>query len=624
MKNMVLALSIAALVPAAMAAEPAVNETASSEATQENAASFHDLLEELAARSINTDPELRTMLGLSGDGVGDLSDQMTDVSLPRRAELRAELREGLEAVNAYDREALEGQERWSHDLATWFYRTQIDLMEFDWAAAWMPAGSSVYAVDQLFSIPVVIPQFMENHHRVADDSDAQNYIARLEAIARKLDQVLANFDLQAEQGVIPPKVALEGAAGQIRSLLEPEPAASFFVKTLERKLEGLSGFDAKRRQALLKEAEAAVREHTNPAYGRLLARLEQTLEKNPPNRGAWALPDGKAFYDAALRWNTSTNLDADAIHQIGLDEVARIEKRMDELLRKQGLSKGSVGERVTRLAKDPRFAYEDSDEGRAEVIADIEAALDRLSVHIPDYFSRVPEQALQVRPVPEHAQATAPGGYYFPPALDGSRPGTFFINLGDINSNNRWSLPTLAYHEGSPGHHFQISLSQTIEGLPMLRRTLNPSAFTEGWALYAEQLAAEMGLYEDNPLGDLGRLQAEMFRSVRLVVDTGLHRKQWTPERAEAYMIEKTGMNPGDVRVEINRYLVQPGQASSYKMGHLKMIEIRENAHKRLGDRFDIRAFHDLVLGNGALPLLVLEQVVDEWVASVEAASSKS
>ncbi|RUO31880.1 DUF885 domain-containing protein [Aliidiomarina sedimenti] len=610
MKKLLLALSLALTVP--------LGTAAMAEEKQDDASSFHQQLDDFTSQIINADPELRSVLGLTDDGIGDLSHLMSDVSLSRRAQLRAEFGQALEALAEYDRNDLQGQERWSHDMAAWLYRTQLDLLAFDWAPAWMPGGGSVYAVDQLFSIPVMIPQFMQNHHPISDEDDALNYIARLEAIGQKLDQVLANFDMQAEHGVIPPKVALEGAATQIRQLLAAEIGSSVFVEALREKLEGVPEIDAERRQALLSDAETAVEEHTNPAYARLLERLQGTLDDNPPNRGVWALPDGKAFYDAALRWNTSTDLDAEAIHQIGLEEVARVEQQMDELLRAQGLNEGSVGERVTELAKDPRYGYEDSDAGRDEVIADIEAALARLEPYIPEYFNRVPEQSLQVLPVPEHAEATSPGGYYFPPAMDGSRPGTFFINLGDIESNNRWSLPTLAYHEGAPGHHFQISLNQTLEDLPLLRRILNPSPFTEGWALYAEQLVAEMGVYDDDPLGDLGRLQAEMFRSVRLVVDTGLHRKRWTPEQAETYMIEKTGMNPRDVRAEINRYLVQPGQASSYKIGHLKMLSLRENARERLGEHFDIRGFHDVVLGNGALPLLVLEQVVDEWVTSVE------
>jgi uncharacterized protein (DUF885 family) len=270
---------------------------------------------------------------------------------------------------------------------------------------------------------------------------------------------------------------------------------------------------------------------------------------------------------------------------------------------------------MSALTKDARFQYADSDAGREQLIGDIKRALAALEPHIPLYFGRTPPQPLDVRPVPKEAQATAPGAYYVQPAMDGSRPGIYFINLGNLEANTRWSLPTLTYHEGSPGHHFQISIGQTLTDLPMLRRSLNPSAFSEGWALYAEQLASEMGLYRDDPWGDLGRLRAELFRSVRLVVDTGLHRKRWTPEQAIDYMHAHTGMPASEVRTEVYRYLVQPGQACSYKIGHLKFVELRERARVALGDRFDIRAFHDLVLGNGAMPLAVLEASVDDWIA---------
>ncbi|WP_190285646.1 DUF885 domain-containing protein [Montanilutibacter psychrotolerans] len=581
--------------------------------------SIRALVDAQTFRGVNRDPELRTLLGLSNDEVGDLSDRLTDISLPRRAEHRAELQANLDALTALDRSTITGQDRWSYDLASWFYTTQIDLMRVDWAPAWMPVGASTYAVDQLFSVPVTLPQFMVNQHAVVDDTSARNYVARLRAMATKLDQVRANFDMQAEHGVIPPQIALEGAASQIRSLLQPASGSSMFVGSLQHRLDKLPSIAPERRAELLAQATQAVDEATNPAYARLLARLDEVIATQPGSRGVWALPDGGAFYDAALRWNTSTNLDADAIHQIGLDEVARIEREMDGLLAKQGLRDGTVGERMLALAKDPRFVYEDSEAGRAELVGDVERTLARLEPHIPAYFGRVPPQRLEVRRVPDDAQATSPGAYYVAPTLDGSRPGLFFINLGDINANTRWSLPTLVHHEGSPGHHFQISLGQTLTDLPLLRRSLNPSAFTEGWALYAEQLTAEMGLYENDPWGNLGRLQAEMFRSVRLVVDTGLHRKRWTPEQAIDYMHRKTGMTQASVRTEVYRYLVQPGQACSYKVGHLKMVELRERAKQRLGDRFDLRAFHDVVLGNGALPLAVLEGVVNDWVDTVAA-----
>jgi uncharacterized protein (DUF885 family) len=604
-----LALLLTTVATAAIAGGGAVEAPATSE--------FHALVDAQMMRNVDREPELRSMLGITGGRPGDTTGQLNDVSLPRRAALRAELQGNLEAIESWNRDRLPGQDRWTQAMVVWFYRTQIDLMAFDWAPAWLPAGASVYAVDQLFSVPVQLPQFMDNQHRVTDAASARRYIERLRAIATKLDQVGDNFDMQARHGVVPPEVALQGAADQIRGLIAPEPAASPFVVSLRAKLEKVDGIAPPQRGELLAAATTAVRDATNPAYARLLARLERALAGKPGNHGMWALPQGDAYYDAALRWNTSTTLDAEQIHQLGLDEVARIEREMDRLLQAQGLREGSVRERIERLSKDPRHAYADSDAGRQALMGDIDRILADVRQRVPRYFQRVPPQPLEVRRIPVLAEATSPGGYYSQPAMDGSRPGVFFINLRDMASYTRWNLPTLIYHEGIPGHHFQIAQGQMLTELPLLRRSLNPSAYSEGWALYAEQLASEMGVYRDQPLGELGRLQAEMFRSVRLVVDTGLHRKRWTPERAVAYMRDNTGMPESDARSEVYRYLVQPGQACSYKIGHLKMVELRDRARRKLGERFDLRAFHDVVLGNGSLPLLVLEQVVDAWIASV-------
>lgn len=577
--------------------------------------SFNGLLDAQTMAAINADPELRTMLGISGDGQPDSSDRLTDVSLAQREVNRRFLTDNLAAITQWQGAPLDAQQQLSDGLARWFYQTQIDLMAVPWSAAWLPVGGSTYAVDQLFSLPVNLPQFMDNQHAVTDETSAAHYIARLQAMGPKLDQVRANVDMQAAQGVVPPEVALQGAADQFRALLTPAPKDSLWVQSLQRKLDALPAIPAARRTALIEQATRAVATSVNPGYQRLLVDVQQLQARHLGNKGVWALPHGKAYYDAALRWYTSTDLDADAIHQIGLDEVARVEKQMDARLIQLGLRQGSVATRVQTLREDPRYRYADSDAGRKELLGDIQKRLRDLDPILPRWFGHLPPQKLAVLPVPAHMQATSPGGYYYPPAMDGSRPGTFFINLGDIDSNTRWSIPTLTYHEGSPGHHFQISIGQTLTDLPLLRRSLNPSAFSEGWALYAEQLMAEAGVYKDDPAGDLGRLQAEMFRSVRLVVDTGLHRKRWTPEQAAAYMQDKTGMKASDVRVEINRYLVQPGQASSYKMGQMRLLALREHARQQLGPRFDIRAFHDLVLGNGAMPMTVVAQAVDAWIA---------
>jgi uncharacterized protein (DUF885 family) len=590
-----------ALLPASALAQPA--ET------------FNTLLDAQTMSAIDADPELRTQLGIQGGAAGDTSGQLTDVSLPRREVNRRFLADSLAALKAWKGPPLDAQQQLSDGLARWFYQAQIDLMAVPWSAAWLPVGGSTYAVDQLFSLPVNLPSFFDNQHAVTDLTSARQYIARLQAMRTKLDQIVDNIDLQAKHGVVPPEVALTGAASQFRTLLAPAPRDSLWVTSFARKLEKAPSLSPAQREALVAQATEAVTTSVNPGYQHLLERTEAALATHPGNTGMWSRPQGDAYYDAALRWYTSTDLGADAIHRIGLEEVARLEKAMDARLRQLGLRDGSVAARVRILSTDPRYTYADSETGRSELLGDIEKRLRDLDPLLPTYFSRLPPQPLLVKPVPAHMQATSPGGYYYPPAMDGSRPGTFFINLGDMQANTRWSVPTLTYHEGSPGHHFQIAIGQTLDHLPMLRRSLNPSVFTEGWALYAEQLVAEAGVYDDDPAGDVGRLQAEMFRSVRLVLDTGLHRKRWTMDQAVAYMQEKTGMTEPEVRVEVNRYLVQPGQATSYKIGHLRLLELREKARKQLGERFDIRDFHDLVLGNGAMPMTVLAQAVDAWIA---------
>ncbi len=607
--NLCLAIATA-LLPASTRAQPAPP------ASTQPADAFNALLDAQTMSAINADPELRTLLGIQGGAAGDTSGQLTDVSLPRRDVNRTFLADSLAALKAWKGPPLDPQQQLSDGLARWFYQAQIDLMAVPWSAAWLPVGGSTYAVDQLFSLPVNLPSFFENQHAVTDLASARQYIARLQAMRTKLDQIVDNVDMQAEHGVVPPEVALTGAANQFRTLLAPAPRDSLWVQSFARKLEKVPSLSAAQRDALVAQATQAVTASVNPGYQRLLERTEAALATHPGNTGIWSRPQGDAYYDAALRWYTSTDLGADAIHRIGLDEVARLEKAMDARLRELGLRDGSVAARVRTLSTDPRYTYADSDAGRSELLGDIEQRLRDLDPLLPTYFSRLPPQPLLVKPVPAHMQATSPGGYYYPPAMDGSRPGTFFINLGDMQANTRWSVPTLTYHEGSPGHHFQIAIGQTLEHLPMLRRSLNPSAFSEGWALYAEQLVAEAGVYNDDPAGDVGRLQAEMFRSVRLVLDTGLHRKHWTVNQAVAYMQEKTGMTEPEVRVEVNRYLVQPGQATSYKMGHLRLLELRENARRQLGERFDIRDFHDLVLGNGAMPMTVVAQAVEAWVAA--------
>ena len=343
--------------------------------------------------------------------------------------------------------------------------------------------------------------------------------------------------------------------------------------------------------------------------------FEELLVTSDHNAGIWRLPQGEDIYRAALRSNNSTNLTADEIHNIGLSEVARIEQEMEVILINQGLVDDSIVSRIRYLMELPEHNFPNTDEGRVQQIDYLNEVNDQLMAVVADYFITIPPQPLEIVRVPEYSQDSAPGGYYQPPAFDGSAPGRFYINQKDTRDNPRWTLPTLMYHEGSPGHHFQISAAQLIENVPFLRKVSPFSAYTEGWALYSERIASsDMGMYKDDPLGDLGRLQAEMFRAVRLVVDTGMHAKRWSREDAIDYMLSKTGMTEEEVTREIERYVVWPGQATAYKVGQLYILRLRAMAEKELGDGFDIKEFHEMILLNGAMPLEILEESVTSWV----------
>jgi uncharacterized protein (DUF885 family) len=358
-----------------------------------------------------------------------------------------------------------------------------------------------------------------------------------------------------------------------------------------------------------------VAEEDIPGYQAMIALFEDMRPQATHDAGIWRVPGGDRIYAAALQSSTTTTMTADEIHALGLAEVDRIEREMTAILDAQGIPGATLAERIQSLNADPAQNFPNTDAGRQEMIAYLHRFNDRVMAEAPRYFRTIPPQPLEIVRVPEYSQDSSPGGYYNPPALDGSRPGRFYINQKDTADNPKWTLPTLMVHEGAPGHHFQLSAQQLIDGVPLLRKVLPFTAYAEGWALYAERVAkVDMGLYEADPLGDLGRLQAEMFRAVRLVVDTGMHARRWTREQSIDYMVAKTGKVPAEVTREIERYVVWPGQATGYKVGQLALLRLREQAERELGSKFDLSAFHEVVLLNGSMPLAVLEDVVHEWI----------
>jgi uncharacterized protein (DUF885 family) len=336
------------------------------------------------------------------------------------------------------------------------------------------------------------------------------------------------------------------------------------------------------------------------------------------------LPDGDAFYAYVLRHNTTTTLNPNELHELGLREVARIEGEMRLLLDANGFAGQAIGAAMDKLAKDPRFLFPDDDNGRYAALAEYKRLIDTALSNCGELFLTFPKAKIEVHRVEPYKEATAPGAYYQPGAMDGTRPGVFFANLREMNEVPKWSMPTLSYHEGVPGHHWQISIAHELTGLPQFRRVIPFTAYMEGWALYSEWLAKQAGWYQGDPFGDLGRLRDELFRAVRLVVDTGIHAKHWTREQAITYMLEKTGMGEKNVTAEIERYIVDPGQACAYKVGMLKIQELRERAQRELGTKFDQREFHDAVLKNGARPLEILEEQINAYIESKRTALTTS
>lgn len=553
------------------------------------------------------DPQMLSSMRMLPGWMDWYSDDLTDQSLAHERKMQAKLKQDLATLRQYDRKGMNEADALNYDMLQYFLAMQADGEKF---------AHHNYPLNQLFGIQNEFPTFMATQHPVASVSEAENYLARLDKTPLMVDQVMEGLLLRERENILPPTFVVEKVLKEMRAFVAAEPKQNILYTSLAEKFAeaGKEGLSPAQQKLFLAKTEAAIRDKVYPSYGKFIAYYQQLLPKTQGNRGVWALPDGEALYAYLVRMHTTTEMTPDQVHQLGLSEVARIEAEMDTILRAEGLTEGSIGARMQILAKRPDQLYPDTDAGRKQIINDFQSIINEIDKGLTPYFNVRPKLGVEVERVPEFREQTAPGAYYNPPAFDGSRPGVFYINLRNTDEVAKFGMRTLAYHEAIPGHHFQIAIQQELQGVPTFRKVLPFTAFAEGWALYSERLAWESG-FQDNPLDNLGRLQAEMFRAVRLVVDTGLHSKQWTREQAIAYMTEKTGMPETDVTAEIERYLVMPGQALAYKVGMLKILELRERAKTELGPKFDIKAFHDLVLTGGSMPLALLEQRVDAWIA---------
>lgn len=462
-----------------------------------------------------------------------------------------------------------------------------------------------------------IPVFLINNHKVGSVADAEAYIARIRETERVMREVSAKMRAQAAKGIVPPQMVFAPARADAKKILVGAPFTagpdSTVMADFAKKVAALDAPTATK-EKLLADARTALNGPFKSGYDTLFAALDEIEGKAKGNNGAWSLPNGDAYYAARLYNFTTTDLTADQIHQLGLRQVAAIRAEMDAIRRQTGF-KGDLKAFFAFIRDDPRFKYENSEAGKEAYLNDARAVIAEVMGKAPQYFSVLPKAPLEVRAVEKWREATASTAFYNRPAPDGSRPGIFYVNLADMSQVQKVQNSGIAVHEGAPGHHFQIARAQELTGLPKFRKLGGYSAYTEGWGLYTERLADEMGVYKD-PYQRFGMLSLQMWRAIRLVVDTGMHSKRWTREQAQQYFRDNSSLSEIDLKREVDRYMNNPGQATSYMVGQLKIAELRERAKKALGPKFDIRDFHEAVLANGMMPLEVLEQVVDGYIAA--------
>ncbi|MEO7326709.1 MAG: DUF885 domain-containing protein [Dokdonella sp.] len=552
-------------------------------------------------------PELLSSMRILPPWADFYSGKFDDASPQHEAVMADMVRTDVDTLHRYDRNALDSKGKLSYDVLDYFLTTQVDGDRF---------RNHDFPVNQLSGVQSSLPNFMAQTHQVNNSHDAKSYIARLDRFPEKFAQVIEGLKLRESKGVLPPKFTVDEVLAEMKGFISPPAKEHMLYVSFKEKLDKIApdALSQTDRERLLGSVEASIEHSVYPAYRSLVDYFTALQPKAQRNEGAWSLPDGDAYYAWCVRMHTTTDMTPEQVHTLGLAEVARVSTEMDAILKDKGLADGPIGPRVQQLARAPDATFPNTPEGKAAMLKQYQAILDEVNAGLGDAFHVRPKLGVQVKAVPEFAQKTAPGAYYEPGSFDGTRPGTFYANMRDTNETPKFAMRTLAYHEGIPGHHFQISIAQELQDVPFFRRVLPFTAYAEGWALYAERLAWELG-FEKDPLDNLGRLRDEMMRAVRLVVDSGIHYKHWTREQAIAYMMDNTGMAESDVTAEIERYFVAPGQALAYKAGMLKILELREKAKQALGPKFVLSEFHDQVLIHGSLPLALLQRVVDDWIA---------
>ncbi|BBN80474.1 hypothetical protein PA25_04590 [Pseudoalteromonas sp. A25] len=562
--------------------------------------------EEVFMRGVMRSPIYQTYMGIKKD-----YDKWDDESEARDLEDLALTKKDLATLKTIDRSKLDEATQVSYDLMK--QNLENEIADFKWRY-------HNYPVNQMFGTHSMVAAFLINQHQITDVKDAQAYISRLNGVPKVFDQLIDNLKIRADKGIIAPKFVFPYVIESSENIIVGAPFESGKDSTLladfKRKINKLS-IDENEKSALVAQATEALKVAVKPAYSKLISYLEQ-LEKRADTRdGAWKFPDGEAFFNNALARTTTTDLTAEEIHKIGLSEVARIHDEMREIKDKVGF-KGDLKAFMEFMKTDKQFYLPNTEEGKEQYLKEATALIDNMKSRLDELFIVKPKADMIVKRVEAFREKAAGKAFYQQPSPDGSRPGIYYANLYDMEAMPTYQMEALAYHEGLPGHHMQIAIAQELEGVPKFRKFGRVTAYVEGWGLYSELVPKEMGLYKD-PYSDFGRLAMELWRACRLVVDTGIHAMKWTRQEGIDYYVNNTPNAKSDGVKMVERHIVMPSQATAYKIGMLKILELREAAKKELGDKFDIRQFHDVVLKNGPLPLNVLERFVDQWVASKKA-----
>lgn len=578
------------------------------------------ITEEIMREIVRDSPETATALGAPADMTGgSYANKLDDRSPQSVIALKTKVDRWLKSLAAFDRKTLTGQDAINYDVIAQQYGGLQAAMTLGYGQFSVSGWFGPYVINPLDSAFVTLPDFLDSQHAIRNTADAEDYLSRLAAVAVAIDQERTRFEADVKAGVIPPDFLIDRSLALLNDLVKGAPRDSVYVKSLERRLVVLPDVDPQLRDGFLARARGIVTADIDPAHRRLIDALQAARPRAGHSASASSLPNGAAYYAAALKFHTTTDLTAEQIHNIGLEQVAKITAEMDLILQSQKIVAGSVGQRMAALAHDPRFVYPNTDEGRARILAALNGQTQKMQALLPKYFDKLPKSAIAIKRAPIYSEESQPGAYYMPPPVDGSRPSAFYINLRNTADWPSYTLPTLTYHEAIPGHHLQNALILEKQDLPLLRRWLWFTAYGEGWGLYAEQLADEMGVYANDPYGRLGYLQSQLFRAARLVVDTGMHYYGWSREQAIAYMVRTTGDNVASVTTEVERYAVWPGQACAYMIGRLEIDRLRDKGMASLGPKFSLKGFHTAVLENGGLPLSSLERQVDDWIAKERA-----